>query len=145
MREPSRNVICPGTQPFIRDQWYVIAFSHEVEQGRSFARKCMDEPVLLFRDSDGGVAALYDRCPHRGVPLSHGRVLSHTVECAYHGFQFDRTGRCVAVPTQEHIPQAACTRSYPVVEQATVQGALACIAPGTRPSRPVYRHKVHTS
>ena len=117
IRDISRNAICPGTQPFVRDQWYAIAFSHEVVPGRPFARKCMDDPVLLFRESDGRVAALYDRCPHRGVPLSQGQVLSHAIECAYHGFQFDRTGRCVFIPTQEHIPQAAHTRSYPVLEQ----------------------------
>jgi phenylpropionate dioxygenase-like ring-hydroxylating dioxygenase large terminal subunit len=117
MNKRAHNAICPGTQPFVRNQWYVIAFSHEVEIGRPFSRKCMNEPVLLFRQSDGIVAALFDRCPHRGVPLSQGRVLNHTVECAYHGFQFDRTGRCVMIPTQQHIPQAASTRSYPVVEQ----------------------------
>jgi phenylpropionate dioxygenase-like ring-hydroxylating dioxygenase large terminal subunit len=109
--------ICPGTQAFVHDQWYVIAFSHEVERGRPFTRKCMDEPVLLFRDREGGVAALYDRCPHRGAPLSQGRVLGDTVECVYHGFQFDRAGRCVLIPAQDHIPHAACTRSYPVIEQ----------------------------
>ena len=75
MNEVTSNVICPGTQPTIRDQWYVIAFSHEVQPGRPFARKCMDEPIVLFRDTDGQVAALYDRCPHRAVPLSQGRVL----------------------------------------------------------------------
>jgi nitrite reductase/ring-hydroxylating ferredoxin subunit len=112
-----RNAICPGTQPYIRDEWYVIAFSHEVQKGRPFVRKCMDEPVLLFRDSEGRIAALYDRCPHRSVPLSLGKVLDHGVECVYHGFQFDRTGRCVHIPTQDLIPKAACTRSYPVVEQ----------------------------
>jgi nitrite reductase/ring-hydroxylating ferredoxin subunit len=117
MRETSPNAICPGTQPFVRDQWYVIAFSHEVERDRPFARKCMDEPILLFRDSEGRAAALYDRCPHRGAPLSQGRVLGDAVECLYHGFQFDRTGRCVRIPAQDHIPQAACTRSYPVIER----------------------------
>jgi phenylpropionate dioxygenase-like ring-hydroxylating dioxygenase large terminal subunit len=117
MNEVLPNVICPGTQRYVRDQWYAIAFSHEVEQGRPFARKCMDEPVLLFRDSDGRIAALYDRCPHRGLPLSQGKVLGHSVECPYHGFQFDRTGRCVLIPTQERIPRVASTHSYPVVEQ----------------------------
>lgn len=109
--------ICPGTQAYVRDQWYVIAFSHEVEKGRSFTRKVMDQPIVLFRDSDGQAIALYDRCPHRGVPLSQGKVLSNTIECAYHGFQFDRTGQCTLIPTQAHIPSAACTRSYPVVER----------------------------
>jgi vanillate O-demethylase monooxygenase subunit len=117
MNEVTSNVICPGTQPTIRDQWYVIAFSHEVQPGRPFARKCMDEPIVLFRDIDGQVAALYDRCPHRAVPLSQGRVLERSVECAYHGFQFDRTGRCVLIPTEQRIPRSVVTRSYPVVEQ----------------------------
>jgi nitrite reductase/ring-hydroxylating ferredoxin subunit len=112
MNDILRKAICPGTQSYIRDQWYVIAFSNEVQIGRPFVRKCMDEPVLLFRDSSGQVAALYDRCPHRGVPLSQGRVVSDRIECAYHGFQFDRTGRCVLIPTQEIIPKAAYTRSY---------------------------------
>jgi vanillate O-demethylase monooxygenase subunit len=51
------------------------------------------------------------------VPLSQGRVLDHSVECAYHGFQFDRTGRCVLIPTEKRVPRAVFTRSYPVVEQ----------------------------
>ena len=117
MNEVTSNVICPGTQPTIRDQWYVIAFSHEVQPGRPFARKCMDEPIVLFRDTDGQVAALYDRCPHRAVPLSQGKVVNHAIECAYHGFQFDRTGRCVLIPTEQRIPRSVITRSYPVVEQ----------------------------
>jgi len=117
MNEVTSNVICPGTQPTIRDQWYVIAFSHEVQPGRPFARKCMDEPIVLFRDPDGQVAALYDRCPHRAVPLSQGKVVNHAIECAYHGFQFDRTGRCVLIPSEQRIPRSVSTRSYPVVEQ----------------------------
>ena len=117
MNKVTPNLICPGTQPYIRDQWYVIAFSHEVQSGRPLARKCMDEPILLFRDVDGHVAALYDRCPHRAVPLSQGRVLERSIECAYHGFQFDRTGRCVLIPNEQRIPRSVVTRSYPVVEQ----------------------------
>jgi nitrite reductase/ring-hydroxylating ferredoxin subunit len=73
------------------------------------------------KSDEGSVAALYDRCPHRGVPLSQGQVLSHNIECPYHGFQFNRTGRCVHIPTQEHIPQAVCTRGCPVVEKMAVR------------------------
>ena len=107
---------CPGTQPYVRDQWYVIAFAHEVEQGKPLARRVMDEPIVIYRTADNQVTALYDRCPHRAVPLSQGRVLANTIECPYHGFQFDRSGKCVLIPTQELIPAAACTRSYPVHE-----------------------------
>lgn len=117
MNQPSPRAICPGTQPFIRNNWYVIAFSHEVEKGKAISRKCMDEPIVLFREENGDVTALFDRCPHRGVPLSQGKVLEKTIECPYHGFQFDHSGRCVVIPSQESIPRAAHTHSYPVVEQ----------------------------
>jgi len=117
MSTKDSSAICPGIQPFVYDQWYVIAFSHEIPPGKAFSRKCMDEPVVLFRDKDGNAIALFDRCPHRGVPLSQGKVLETTIECPYHGFQFDHTGRCVAIPSQELIPRAARTRSYPVVEK----------------------------
>ncbi len=112
----SENLGTPGKQPFIREQWYVIAYSHEVLHGVPFARVCMNEPIVLFRTADGRVAALYDRCPHRGVPLSHGVVVGSSIQCSYHGFQFDRLGKCSAIPTQRYIPAAACTRSYPAVE-----------------------------
>ena len=39
-----------------------------------------------------------DICPHRGMPLSFGRFDGERVECAYHGWQFDTTGRCRHIP-----------------------------------------------
>jgi phenylpropionate dioxygenase-like ring-hydroxylating dioxygenase large terminal subunit len=55
--------------------------------------------MVLFRDQHGTASALLDRCPHRNAPLSAGRVLEQgTLECAYHGWQFDRTGACRVVP-----------------------------------------------
>lgn len=51
---------------------------------------------------DGEVVALRDRCPHRRVPLSAGTVVDtpsgQRLECSYHGWAFDGTGRCTAVP-----------------------------------------------
>ena len=107
---------CPGTQPYVRDQWYVIAFAHELDGGKPLARRVMDEPIVVYRTTNGTIAALYDRCPHRSVPLSQGRVVADNIECPYHGFQFDQTGKCVLIPTQELIPAVACTKSYPVHE-----------------------------
>lgn len=51
------------------------------------------EPVVLFRDGRGGVGALIDRCPHRGVALSLGQVgADGCLECPFHGWRFDVSG-----------------------------------------------------
>jgi phenylpropionate dioxygenase-like ring-hydroxylating dioxygenase large terminal subunit len=43
--------------------------------------------------------ALKDLCPHRGTPLSCGHFDGQEVECCYHGWRFDLTGRCTAIPS----------------------------------------------
>ena len=54
---------------FIRNAWYVAAWSKEV--GRSYlTRRILNEPVLMYRKQDGTVVALLDRCPHKLAPLS---------------------------------------------------------------------------
>jgi phenylpropionate dioxygenase-like ring-hydroxylating dioxygenase large terminal subunit len=59
----------------------------------------MDTPVVLFRDAGGRPQALIDRCAHRNLALSLGRVQADgCIECAYHGWRFDGSGRCTAVP-----------------------------------------------
>ncbi|MGH7120266.1 MAG: Rieske 2Fe-2S domain-containing protein [Acetobacteraceae bacterium] len=57
------------------------------------------EHVVLFRTPDGTPAALPDQCPHRGVRLSLGRLTPNgCIECAFHGWQFDRAGENQRVP-----------------------------------------------
>jgi phenylpropionate dioxygenase-like ring-hydroxylating dioxygenase large terminal subunit len=77
------------------------------------------QPIVLYRDSQGKVQALEDRCPHRQVKLSHGQVIGDHLECAYHGWQFDATGACATVPylaERQKLPTCRL-RSYPVCEQ----------------------------
>jgi phenylpropionate dioxygenase-like ring-hydroxylating dioxygenase large terminal subunit len=103
---------------FVRNQWYVAAYGREV--GREvLARAVLGEPIALFRGADGAVAALSDRCIHRRYPLSAApsRLVDDAVVCGYHGFTYDRSGACVAVPGQTRIPRTARVRAYPVVEQ----------------------------
>jgi vanillate O-demethylase monooxygenase subunit len=101
---------------FVRNAWYVAAWDHEVT--RSLKRRIiLDEPVLLFRKDDGTAVALEDRCCHRQAPLSMGKLVGNVVHCPYHGLQFDPTGKCVKVPSQEKIPPNARVKAYPVVER----------------------------
>ena len=100
-----------------RNCWWVAAFSDEV--GRDLlGRWLLDTPVLLYRREDGSVAAIEDRCPHRGAPLSLGCLKGDAVQCGYHGFTFDSAGQCINVPSMKAPLPAARIRSFPVIEQA---------------------------
>jgi vanillate O-demethylase monooxygenase subunit len=101
---------------FLRNTWYAAALDREVGEGL-FARTVCNEPMVLFRTADGGVAAIEDRCCHRSLPLSLGKRIGDTIQCGYHGLQFDATGRCIKVPGQNSVPPGARVQSWPAVER----------------------------
>lgn len=101
---------------FLRNAWYAAAWDHEVGE-QPLGRTILGEPVVMFRDAAGKVAALEDRCCHRGLPLSCGRVSGDEIECGYHGLTFDRTGACVRVPGQGRVPPGACVKVWPALEK----------------------------
>jgi phenylpropionate dioxygenase-like ring-hydroxylating dioxygenase large terminal subunit len=78
--------------------WYVACRSADLRE-KPLAREILGIPFVLFRDGAGAARALLDRCPHRNVPLSLGKVTrAGQLECAYHGWQFDGSGQCRAIP-----------------------------------------------
>ena len=83
----------------LRELWYYAMPAACLRPGRTTRKIMLGEPLLLGRKSDGGVFALRDICPHRGIPLSDGRFDGHEIECCYHGWRFDAAGRCVAIPS----------------------------------------------
>lgn len=87
--------------------WHPLAHANEL--GRPLARTLMDVPVVLFRAGQAA-AALVDRCPHRNVPLSRGRICGTHLVCPYHGWRFDGNGRCVGVPGTDTVSEAAARR-----------------------------------
>jgi phenylpropionate dioxygenase-like ring-hydroxylating dioxygenase large terminal subunit len=101
---------------YVRNAWYVAAWDHEI--GREMLRRIiLDEPVMLYRREDGKPVALEDRCCHRQAPLSMGKLIGDIVKCPYHGLEFDSSGACVRVPSQERVPPSARVKAYPVVER----------------------------
>jgi phenylpropionate dioxygenase-like ring-hydroxylating dioxygenase large terminal subunit len=102
---------------FLKNTWYVAAWSHEIAADGMLARTIIGAPLLLWRDSAGRIVALDDRCCHRAAPLSKGRREGDNIRCMYHGLLFDKTGKCVEIPSQDFIPPAAKVRAYPVAER----------------------------
>jgi phenylpropionate dioxygenase-like ring-hydroxylating dioxygenase large terminal subunit len=103
-----------------RNCWYVIAWEHEIpaaESSQLFSRKLLNEPILVYRKSDGSLVAMEDRCPHRHAPLSQGRKEGDEIRCGYHGLKFNAQGQCVEIPGMARTPAKICTRCYPVVSK----------------------------
>lgn len=66
---------------------------------KPLAVRIAGENLVLFRDGQGKAHALMDRCPHRSVALSLGKVSeSGCLECPFHGWQFDGQGSCSMIP-----------------------------------------------
>ncbi|MEO1193456.1 MAG: aromatic ring-hydroxylating dioxygenase subunit alpha [Pseudomonadota bacterium] len=101
---------------FLRNAWYVAAWSSEITQDLRQIR-VLGEKICIYRTQSGALVALEDACPHRKLPLSKGRLRGEHVECGYHGLTFDCSGACVAAPGSERIPTAAKVHAYPVHER----------------------------
>jgi phenylpropionate dioxygenase-like ring-hydroxylating dioxygenase large terminal subunit len=102
---------------FLVNCWYVAGWSAEFSPGDLLSRRILNQAIVLFRTQDGIIGALEDRCYHRAVPLSIGRVDGNIIRCSYHGMEYDVAGRCVKIPSQDAIPQSAKVRRYPSHEQ----------------------------
>ncbi|MGH7388342.1 MAG: Rieske 2Fe-2S domain-containing protein [Candidatus Rokuibacteriota bacterium] len=101
-----------------RDHWYIAARAGDL--GRApIARTVLGTPLVLFRDAAGRPAALVDRCLHRNMALSAGRVIEGCVECPYHGWRYEADGRCAEIPAlgPGRVPGVKPLRAYPAVER----------------------------
>ncbi|MDA8266684.1 MAG: aromatic ring-hydroxylating dioxygenase subunit alpha [Actinomycetota bacterium] len=88
--------------------WHPVARSGEIGE-RPARVLLLGKPYVAFR-SHGELVAFADRCPHRLAPLSLGSLDGGQLRCAYHGWCFDRSGRCVEIPSLgpgAYLPPAA--------------------------------------
>jgi phenylpropionate dioxygenase-like ring-hydroxylating dioxygenase large terminal subunit len=107
---------------YLRDLWYMAALASSVKRGAMRRVMLLGEPVNIGRMKDGTAFALRDICPHRGVPLSAGKVMPEgAVECPYHGWRFRADGQCTLIPSliggEAIKAESIRVRSYPVREQ----------------------------
>jgi phenylpropionate dioxygenase-like ring-hydroxylating dioxygenase large terminal subunit len=94
--------------------WHPVAYRHELGDA-PVAAMLMGTPLVLFQDGTV-IKALLDRCPHRNVPLSRGRVDGGLIACPYHGWRFSGEGKCVEVPGSRNCPQIGL-QAYQTIER----------------------------
>lgn len=101
----------------LRNRWYMVALSHEITDKPETAT-VLGERVVLWRDENGAIRAVEDRCPHRGIALSTGKVHEGRLRCAYHGIEIDRNGIVIEVPAFPDCPYKGKKMliDYPVIE-----------------------------
>lgn len=102
----------------IRNQWYVVLESEEVGN-KPVGVTRLGEKLVFWRDGSGKVSAAADRCPHRGIKLSAGQLNDGHLQCPFHGFEFDSSGKCVLIPANGRdgvIPSAMKVATYPTYE-----------------------------
>lgn len=108
-----------NTHPALRRCWHPVALVSDVPADGMLGVRLLGERWLLAR-LGGELVALRDRCPHRLVPLSAGKVVDDTVQCAYHGYRFGADGKCTAIPAlpdDAAIPPKACVDTARVIER----------------------------
>jgi phenylpropionate dioxygenase-like ring-hydroxylating dioxygenase large terminal subunit len=102
----------------LRGHWYIACRSPQIGKG-PVARTVLGEPLVIFRGPDGHAAALIDRCAHRNLALSRGKVTADGLRCAYHGWSWGSDGHCTRIPSscEPDACRAIRVKSYPVREQ----------------------------
>ncbi len=132
----------PGTPcgALMRCYWQPVALSEELPPGGApLPVRLLGEDLVLFRDETGQPGLLGLHCPHRGADLSYGRLEDGGLRCIYHGWLFDRTGRCLEQPGEPAGSQFHTKvrhTAYPCVERA---GAIfAYLGKGEPPLLPNY-------
>ncbi len=99
----------------LRNYWYIALKSRSLRRGpQTF--QLHGRAWVAWRDAAGEPQVVEDRCPHRRVPLSLGRVEAGRLQCGYHGWEFDGRGTCTHVPSKGG-PGAAPVDALPASER----------------------------
>ncbi|AGT10289.1 Rieske (2Fe-2S) protein [Paracoccus aminophilus] len=99
--------------------WTPIALASDLPPRLVIPVSCDGQDLALWRAESGKVQAWNDRCPHRGMRLSHGFVRGEFLSCIYHGWRYDGAGICRKIPAHPDLEPPATIRvnAWSCVEQ----------------------------
>ncbi len=112
----------PGTPcgEMLRRYWHPVAISSELTDERPKKRvRILGEDLVVFRDQRGSYGLVGEHCSHRGASLYYGFLEDGGLRCPYHGWLYDREGRCVEQPfepSQSILKHTIRHPAYPVEE-----------------------------
>ena len=132
----------PGGK-MLRRYWHPIALSSEVADPDCppIFTMLLGQRFVVFRDTEGRVGVLDDRCMHRGVSLSLGRNEEGGLRCIYHGWKFDVEGNILETPNDSTCSYVGKRKqgAYPVIEKS----GLIWTYIGPKELQPPFREFMH--
>ena len=123
--------------PALAEYWHPVAYTHEVTD-KPVRITLLGVEIAVCRLGDE-VRAFADLCVHRGTPISMGWIKGDEIICAYHGWSYNREGRCTRIPSipPEHpIPKRACLTRYRACERYGI--VWVCLSDEPRAPVPEY-------
>lgn len=101
--------------------WLAAGLSRDFPVPRSDPKRStmLGEDYILFRDSEGRMGCLRERCCHRGASLCLGRCEEGGIRCVFHGWKFDVDGNILDMPnaTSDNFKKRYRQPAFPVVEK----------------------------
>jgi nitrite reductase/ring-hydroxylating ferredoxin subunit len=121
----------------MRRYWVPVLSSWEIPEPDcpQVRVKILGERLIAFRDTDGRAGLIDEFCAHRGVSLFYGRNEENGLRCSYHGWKFDREGKCVELPSVPALASKMSITAYPCIERGGLVWAYMG-PPGKEPPPP---------
>lgn len=117
------------------DFWAPVALTEDLPPGTVMPARMAAGSVALWRSQSGRLSASADRCPHRGMRLSHGFVRGEALSCIYHGWSYGSAGQCLRIPAHPELtPPETIRVATHKVEEA---GGIIWIAEGEPAGHPL--------
>lgn len=98
--------------------WIAVGLKEDVPPGIVIPARIDATELAVWCSPSGVYHAWSDRCPHRGMRLSHGFVRGDSLACIYHGWQYDEAGTCQYIPAHPRLtpPDTICVPTYACTE-----------------------------
>lgn len=99
----------------IKNQWYAVLESKELKKNKPIGVTRFSEKLVFWRDANEQISCIYDQCCHRGASLSNGKIINNHIECPFHGFQYDSSGKVNIIPAngkKKAVPDNYIVNSY---------------------------------
>lgn len=99
----------------IKNQWYAVLDAKELKKNKPIGVVRLSEKLVFWRDENNKISCIFDKCCHRGASLAGGKIKDNHIECPFHGFQYDASGKVSHIPANgkgKKIPNNFKVNSY---------------------------------